>query len=169
MTKVLTFKVEIAGLEQKLWRKIEITDRRTLASLAYTILASFHSSSYHLYSIKYQNKIYDCYFDMQDYLGEDIFDATSTKLKSLTLKENDKLTMNYRDNLKTTFIITYLSSKEFIKGNSNNYPCIIAGEGTGINEGVSIYDNQNFTIKSNNLHIKKVFSKIKDSYEKECN
>ena len=46
MTKVLTFKVEIfGGLETKIWRKIEITDRR-----------------------KYKDKFYICdYMDNRDY------------------------------------------------------------------------------------------------------
>ena len=52
MAKVLTFKVGIEGLEDKIWRKIEITDRRTVADLAYTILATFDSLAYHLYNIK---------------------------------------------------------------------------------------------------------------------
>ena len=51
MTKVLTFKVGIEGLENKIWRKIEITDKKTVADLAYTILAAFDSLAYHLYDI----------------------------------------------------------------------------------------------------------------------
>ena len=47
MAKVLTFKVGIKGLEDKIWREIEITDRRTVADLAYTILATFDSLAYH--------------------------------------------------------------------------------------------------------------------------
>lgn len=58
MTKVLTFKVEIEGLETKIWRKIEITDSKTVADLAYTILASFDSLAYHLYKIIHSGKIY---------------------------------------------------------------------------------------------------------------
>lgn len=57
MTKVLKFRVEIEELENKIWREIEITDRRTVADLAYTILATFESLGYHLYYIKYNNKI----------------------------------------------------------------------------------------------------------------
>lgn len=71
MTKVLTFKVEIKGLENKIWRKIEITDRRTVAELAYTILASFDSLAYHLYNIKHDNNRYDCMVCSEDYLGEE--------------------------------------------------------------------------------------------------
>ena len=55
MDKVLTFRVEIDGLENKICRKLEITDRRTVADLAYTILASFNSLAYHLYDIVYKN------------------------------------------------------------------------------------------------------------------
>ena len=61
MANVLTFKVGIEGLEDKIWRKIEITDRRTVADLAYTILATFDSLAYHLYNIKYKNYIFDCW------------------------------------------------------------------------------------------------------------
>lgn len=57
MTKVLTFKIEIEGLENKIWRKIEITDRRTVADLAYSILASFHSLAYHLYNLQYMIRV----------------------------------------------------------------------------------------------------------------
>ena len=51
MDKILKFKVGIEGLENKIWRVIEITNRMTVADLAYTILASFNSLAYHLYKI----------------------------------------------------------------------------------------------------------------------
>ena len=56
MTKILTFRVGIEGLEDKIWREIEIPDRRTVADLAYTILATFDSIAYHLYNIKYKKR-----------------------------------------------------------------------------------------------------------------
>ena len=59
MTNVLSFKVEVEGLENKIWRKIEITDTRTVAELAYTILASFDSLAYHLYNISQNYIRYD--------------------------------------------------------------------------------------------------------------
>ena len=57
MSKVLTFKVEIKELEDRIWRKIEITDNKTMADLAYTILATFDSLAYHLYDVTYKDKI----------------------------------------------------------------------------------------------------------------
>lgn len=41
MNELLVFKVGIEGLEDKIWREIEIPGRRTVADLAYTILAIF--------------------------------------------------------------------------------------------------------------------------------
>ena len=61
MNSVLTFRVGIEGLEEKIWREIEITDSRTVADLAYTILATFNSLAYHLYMIYYKDKVYDCW------------------------------------------------------------------------------------------------------------
>ena len=61
MDKVLKFKVGIEGLEDKIWREIEINDRRTVADLAYTILATFDSLAYHLYNIKYKDYTFDCF------------------------------------------------------------------------------------------------------------
>ena len=96
MAKVLTFKVGIEGLEDKIWRKIEITDRRTVADLAYTILATFDSLAYHLYNITYNNKIYDCWVCIEDdYSDIPKVNATITKLKDLELKENDTMEMEY--------------------------------------------------------------------------
>ena len=61
MDKVLKFKVGIEGLEDKICREIEINDRRTVADLAYTILATFDSLAYHLYNIKYKDYTFDCF------------------------------------------------------------------------------------------------------------
>ena len=67
MTNVLSFKVEVEGLENKIWRKIEITDTRTVAELAYTILASFDSLAYHLYNIRHNNIRYDCMIAVMEF------------------------------------------------------------------------------------------------------
>lgn len=45
MSKILNFKVEIEGLENKIWQDIEISDRSTMAD--------FNSLAYHLYNITY--------------------------------------------------------------------------------------------------------------------
>ena len=61
--KVLMFKVGINKLEDKIWRVMEITDKMTVGDLAYSILASFNSLAYHLYSITYKGGKYKYYID----------------------------------------------------------------------------------------------------------
>lgn len=140
MSKVLTFKVEIEGLEDKIWRKIEITDRRTVADLAYTILASFDSLAYHLYNIKHNNKRYDCMICAEDYMGkEELVDATITKLRDVDFS-NNKMEMEYDYGSPTTFIITYLESRDLERGNGKHYPYVIDGAGRGMLDDITCYD-----------------------------
>ena len=195
MAKVLTFKVGIEGLEDKIWRKIEITDRRTVADLAYTILATFDSLAYHLYNITYDNKIYDCWVCIEDdYSDIPKVNATITKLKDLELKENDTMEMEYDYGSTTTFKITYLGSTNLERGNGSHYPYVIDGVGRGMlddmcdfelkeivedidKKGYSEhyftpgyertikYDYRNFNIKNNNALLKGLVLEIKNGYE----
>ena len=138
MAKVLTFKVGIEGLEDKIWRKIEITDRRTVADLAYTILATFDSLAYHLYNINYNDKVYDCWVCIEDDHSEiPPINATITKLSDIVLKENDTMEMEYDTGSTTVFKITYLGDSEFKKGNGMHYPYIIDGAGSGMIDDIT--------------------------------
>lgn len=195
MTKVLTFRVGIEGLEDKIWRKIEITDRRTVADLAYTILASFDSLAYHLYNVKYNDSIYDCWVYVDDdYRKIPPINAVITKLSSIGLKENDTMEMEYDYGSTTTFKITYLGSRDLERGNGNHYPYIIDGAGRGMlddmcdfelkeivddidKKGYSEhyftpgyerpikYDYRDYNIKSDNILLKGLILEIKNGYE----
>ena len=195
MTKVLTFKVGIEGLENKIWRKIEITDKKTVADLAYTILAAFDSLAYHLYDIEYKNKIYDSWISIEDdYSGIPKLNATTTSLNELELKEQDKLEMQYDFGSTTTFKITYLGCRNLEQGAGRHYPYIIDGAGRGMMDDISDfelkeivddidkkgysnynftpgyerrikYDYRDFNIKSNNILLKGIISEIKYKYE----
>lgn len=195
MAKVLTFKVGIEGLEDKIWRKIEITDRRTVADLAYTILATFDSLAYHLYNIKYNDKVYDCWVCVEDdYSDIPKVNATITKLSDIGLKENDTMEMEYDYGSTTTFKITYLGSTDLERGNGSHYPYVIDGAGRGMlddmcdfelkeivedidKKGYSEhyftpryertikYDYRNFNIKNNNALLKGLILEIKNGYE----
>lgn len=144
MTKVLTFKVEIEELEDKIWRKIEITDHRTMADLAYAILATFHSLAYHLYDIEYKGIHYDCWIDIEDdHRDVPLANAVKTKLSTIKLKNNDIMTMEYDTGSTTTFKITYLGEREFEKGNGMHYPYIIDGAGYGMIDDLTINELKN--------------------------
>ena len=195
MAKVLTFKVGIEGLEDKIWRKIEITDKRTVADLAYTILATFDSLAYHLYNITYDNKIYECCVCIEDdYSDIPKINATLTKLKDLELKENDTMEMEYDYGSTTNFKITYLGCTDLERGNGSHYPYVVDGEGRGMLDDICDfelkkivedtdkkgysehyftpgyertikYDYRNFNIKNNNALLKGLVLEIKNGYE----
>ena len=195
MTNVLTFKIEIEGLEDKIWRKIEISDKKTFADLAYTILASFDSLAYHLYNIKYDNKTYDCMVYPDEYHNDEkLYDATATHLNNLNLKQNDKLIMTYDIGTPTTFIITFLKTRNMEKGHGTHYPYVIDGAGKGMLDDISgyelkeivdniykkgfsdydftpgyertiKYDYRNYDKEADNILLKGLVSQIKEGYE----
>jgi len=194
MAKVLTFKVGIEGLEDKIWRCIEITDRRTVADLAYTILATFDSLAYHLYDIKHGNDRYDCMIDPLDLREYNFKDAVRTKLSDVDFEKNNKMIMEYDFGSTTTFIITFLESRNIEKYNGNHYPYIVDGAGRGMiddmcdfelkevvedidKKGYSDhfftpgyerkikYDYRYFNIKNNNALLKGEILDIKNGYE----
>lgn len=195
MAKVLIFKVGIEGLEDKIWRKIEITDKRTVADLAYTILATFDSLAYHLYNIKHNDKVYDCWvYTEDDYSDIPKVNATTTKLSDIGLIENDTMEMEYDYGSTTTFKITYLGCSDLERGKGSHYPYIIDGEGRGMIDDISDfklkeivedtdkkgysehyftpgyertikYDYRKFNIKNNNALLKGLVLEIKNGYE----
>lgn len=194
MAKIFTFQVGIEGLEDKIWRKIEITDRRTVADLAYTILATFDSLAYHLYDIKHGNDRYDCMIEPLELKDCHFKDAVRTKLSDVDFENNNKMIMEYDFGSTTTFIITYLESRNMEKYNGNHYPYIIDGAGRGMlddmcdfelkevvedidKKGYSDhfftpgyerkikYDYRYFNIKNNNALLKGEILDIKNGYE----
>lgn len=134
MNEVLTFRIGIEGLEDKIWREIEIPARRTVADLAYTILASFNSLAYHLYAIEYKDYLFDCWVcPNEDPDFDELSNAVITKLSELELKVNDTMEMEYDTGSTTTFKITYLSSKRLNSYKEQElYPIVINGEGLGM-------------------------------------
>lgn len=193
MAKVLTFKVGIEGLENKIWRKIEITDRRTVADLAYTILASFDSLAYHLYEIIHSNDRYDCMVDPLDLDDYNFKDAVKTKLSNVDFS-NNKMVMNYDFGSTTTFIIEYLDSRDLERNNGKHYPYVIDGQGRGMLDDMTDfelkeivddidkkgfsehyftpgyertikYDYRKYNIKTDNALLKGLILYIKNGYE----
>lgn len=197
MTKVLTFRVGIEGLEDKIWREIEIHDERTMADLAYTILATFDSLAYHLYNIKYKNYEFDCSACPIDDLDCDKhYNAVTLRLCSLGLVVNDKLEMEYDYGATTTFKITLIDEREMGYYEGYLYPRIVAGAGHGMLDDISDfelkeivddidekgysehyftpgyptnkkYDYRKFNLKENNSKLKGLVLEIKNGFEVE--
>ena len=194
MYKLLKFKVGIEGLEDKIWREIEINDRRTVADLAYTILSTFDSLAYHLYYIMYKDYTFDCFGCIE--VDEDSRDAIITKLSVLGLETNDELEMEYDYGFTTTFKITYLGERNMTEFEVYLYPNIVEGAGRGMLDDMcdfefkeivedidrkgyfdyyvtpgyekhEKYDYRKFNLKENNKKLKGLVLEIKNGYEVE--
>lgn len=142
MDEILTFRIGIEGLENKIWREVEIPSRRTVADLAYTILASFNSLAYHLYDIEYKDYLFDCWVcpeEDPDY--DELSNAVVIKLSELKLKSNDTMIMRYDYGSTTTFKITYLKSKKLNSYKEKElYPIVVNGEGLGMLDDMSDFE-----------------------------
>ena len=195
MTRVLVFLVEIVEVEDKIWREIELTSRRTVADLAYAILASFRSEASHLYDIAYKGKVYDCGIDADMIRGEMPFFADDVRLGELDLELGDTMVMKYDFGLNFQFRIKFLGEKGFRQGSGNGYPKVTAGAGWGMVDDVTneelkeavedidingeieyqtvslasveskAFDYKKFDLKLNDKMTRREFRKIKEEYE----
>ena len=148
-----------------------------------------------MYEIQFKDKIFDCWVAIEDDHREiEVTNATTTKLDSIGLVENDTMVMEYDTGSTTTFKITYLGEREFEKGNGMHYPYVLDGKGNGMIDDVTsdelkeivedidkkgysehyltggyrgnrIYDYREFDLRRNNIHLRRYFSKFKRGYE----
>ena len=193
MDKVLVFKVGIKGLENKIWRKIEIKDSDNLADLVYLIMATFEIYSNEFFLIIYDNKKYDSAISLYD--NDEYKSAMSIKLQDLLFDSNKEMLLEYNYQFKIIFIISYIGNKD---GENIDYPVIVSGAGKGVIDYVSsdelkqivdetdklghsnysttiiwendeeieeVFDYRDFELKDNNMISKINLSFIKDSYE----
>lgn len=170
MSKVLTFNVAIEGLENKIWRKIEIVDTNTVADLAYTILASFNSLAYHLYNIEHADTRYECMVELDEYPCEkEIKDAAKIKLNEIDFSVSSEMIMTYDFGSPTTFVITYLGVSEVENVKNKNYPYIKDGAGLGMLDDISSYELvdivNDIDKKGKSVHYFTPGYEIKDKYD----
>lgn len=151
--------------------------------------------AYHLYKIKYKDRIYDSWIDIEDdYSDFSKLNATIIKLSELDLVKNDYLEMDYDLGSTTTFKIHFLGYQEQKKGTGRHYPYIVSGAGRGMMDDLSDfelkeivndidqkgyskyeftpgydrtikYDYRDFDLKNNNVLLKGEIAEIKDRYE----
>jgi hypothetical protein len=78
---------------------------------------------------------------MEDYHGkEKLVDADTAKLSKTDFSKDSKMVMEYDYGSTTTFIITYISSKDLERGHGTHYPYIVDGQGRGIIDDLSTYE-----------------------------
>ena len=139
MTNIYEFKVELAELPKKIWRKIELTSETNVATLGYAILAAFECNASHLFYINFNENRYEIIFD-DSFVIEPTIDPVKTKLSELNLSVGDVLEMEYDYGASWEFTIKLTSITEMQPDAAARYPYVTAGRGKGIIEDTSPYE-----------------------------
>ena len=130
-TQVYTFKVTYDGLEDKLWRIIQVSSRYPLNRLGYCILATFDTLAKHLFYFEFQNQRFVIPDEWEQPLSSDR-DMGAVRLEQLRLQIGDTLEMLYDYGTTQHFRLALTEVAPMEKGKGTHYPYILAGEGRGI-------------------------------------
>ncbi len=134
-TEVYTFHVAYEGLENKIWRDIEVSSNYHLDRLGYAVLATFDTMAYHLFEFDIAGEQYQI---PHEEFTDDDFDMGEFRLHQFHFKIGDIFTMNYDFGTTQTFRFTVKAIRPLEKGKGKAYPKIVAGEGTGILDDVYV-------------------------------
>ena len=139
-TQVLTFLMAYEGLEDKIWRKVQVSSNWRLDQLGYLVLAAFDTQAYHLFAFTYKGKQYELPDEEFDF--EDQADACDVSLNQLRMEPGDCLQMIYDFGLDQVFNLTLLSAEPMPRGKGAHYPWIVDGKGRGILDDMPVDELQ---------------------------
>lgn len=127
--KVYTFHISYEGLEEKIWRKVEVSSNYRLDQLGYMVLAAFDTMAYHLFEF-YYNGI--CYRIPDVWDSSERIDMAEYRLYQLGLKAGDRIRMEYDYGTTQTFWLELCEVADMKRGRGRRYPYVLDGAGRGI-------------------------------------
>ena len=133
-TKVYTFHITYEGLEEKIWRKVEVSSNYRLDQLGYMVLAAFDTMAYHLFEFYYDEDRFE--IPNEDAPFEQI-DMADFKLHQLKLKLGDRIRMEYDFGTMQTFWLELIELADMKRGWGRRYPYVLDGAGRGIIDDMS--------------------------------
>ena len=133
-TKVYTFHITYEGLEEKIWRKVEVSSNYRLDQLGYMVLAAFDTLAYHLFEFYYDDDRFE--IPNEDAPFEQI-DMANFKLHQLDLKLDDRIRMDYDFGTTQTFWLELIEIADMKRGWGRRYPYVLDGAGRGIIDDMS--------------------------------
>ena len=132
--KVYTFHITYEGLEEKIWRKVEVSSNYRLDQLGYMVLAAFDTMAYHLFEFYYDDDRFE--IPNEDAPFEQI-DMADFKLHQLKLKLGDRIRMEYDFGTTQTFWLELVEIADMKRGWGRRYPYVLDGAGRGIIDDMS--------------------------------
>ena len=133
-TKVYTFHITYEGLEDRIWRKAEVSSNYRLDQLGYMVLAAFDTMAYHLFEFFYDDGRFE--IPNEDAPFEQI-DMADFKLHQLELKPGDRIRMDYDFGTTQTFWLELVAVDDMKRGWGRRYPYVLDGAGRGIIDDMS--------------------------------
>lgn len=133
-TKVYTFHITYEGLEDRIWRKAEVSSNYRLDQLGYMVLAAFDTMAYHLFEFFYDNGRFE--IPNEDAPFEQI-DMADFMLHQLELKPGDRIRMDYDFGTTQTFWLELVAVDDMKRGWGRRYPYVLDGAGRGIIDDMS--------------------------------
>ena len=133
-TKVYTFHITYEGLEEKIWRKVEVSSNYRLDQLGYMVLAAFDTLAYHLFEFYYDDDRFE--IPNEDAPFEQI-DMADFKLHQLKLKLGDRIRVEYDFGTTQTFWLELVEIADMKRGWGRRYPYVLDGAGRGIIDDMS--------------------------------
>ena len=133
-TKVYTFHITYEGLEEKIWRKVEVSSNYRLDQLGYMVLAAFDTLAYHLFEFYYDDDRFE--IPNEDAPFEQI-DMADFKLHQLKLKLGDRIRMEYDFGTTQAFWLELVEITDMKRGWGRRYPYVLNGAGRGIIDDMS--------------------------------
>lgn len=131
-TSVYIFHVVYHGLEDKIWRDIEVSSNYRLDQLGYAILAAFDTLAYHLFHFTYKGERFVLLGNEFDEDSET--DVALYKLGQMEMRIGDRLELIYDYGTEQVFALTLTDIQPMGKGQGKRYPQIVSGAGCGIIE-----------------------------------
>ena len=132
--KVYTFHITYEGLEEKIWRKVEVSSNYRLDQLGYMVLAAFDTLAYHLFEFYYDDDRFE--IPNEDSPFEQI-DMANFKLHQLDLRLGDRIRMDYDFGTTQTFWLELIEIADMKRGWGRRYPYVLDGAGRGIIDDMS--------------------------------
>ena len=129
MAKVLTFHIAYEGMENDLWRDVEVSSKYRLDQLGYVILTTFDTLAYHLFEIQFRGEVYALPDEDNPPIFHDLADYT---LESLNVAVGETMEMVYDFGTEQHFLLTLTDNRDMKRGEGTHYPWIAAMQGRGI-------------------------------------
>ena len=127
--QVYTFHITYEGLEDRIWRRVEVSSNYRLDRLGYMVLTAFDTMAYHLFEFYYEGK---CYGLPGIDAPKNQLDMAEFKLGEMGLEIGDRIQLDYDFGTTQTFWLELTDIAHMQRGWGKHYPYVVDGAGRGI-------------------------------------